>query len=522
LSPPDTIIISQQLFWNLRANGFYVAWLSFFELENDLNSVASWLESDSGGLFYWMSNGSNIVLSSSQKDFTRLQVVFGKLQALQKQNYPLWNVLHHNDLMLYDYIRPSILDERILVVKERSKYSFVPKLPEEYSKYSSGIYTVTVKWNEFLLPQNNKIVQDKVSSETIYGFVLSKNGQRDPNTRVLLHQDVLIPRFRITFQHYLKVQISSQEPLDFAKPSSKEVVEILFNLAGFSYVEQSSNARYHTIFINRCGNLENAAYYLATPPYRELFKILSDGSDTNKIGWILDYPPPKRRAVHYLDLRNILQKVTPSATEDYFKTASSKLPDEVFQLLEKGLLERGFSLSCSVCSYRSWYPAERVGQTFECARCFQTQIYNSNPLWLYKLPEVIFQGFNHHMEVPLLALNYLKNTSKHTFEWVPDSDVYMQTGDNKSYRNLDILCIVDGKFYIGEAKSNDEIEARQFSFYEEVCKRVAIDGVVFATSQSRWDKGTQQRIDSLKTWYKGEVLVLTENELYPNTNSITQ
>ncbi len=167
-------------------------------------------------------------------------------------------------------------------------------------------------------------------------------------------------------------------------------------------------------------------------------------SDCFNIDWILDYPPPKRRAVHYLDLRNILQKVTPSATEDYFKTASSKLPDEVFQLLEKGLLERGFSLSCSICSYRSWYPAERVGQTFECARCFQTQIYNSNPLWLYKLPEVIFQGFNHHMEVPLLALNYLKNTSKHTFEWVPDSDVYMQTGDNKSYRNLDILCIVDG------------------------------------------------------------------------------
>lgn len=103
---------------------------------------------------------------------------------------------------------------------------------------------------------------------------------------------------------------------------------------------------------------------------------------------------------------------------------------------------------------------------------------------------------------------------------MPDSSVYTQS-DNKAYRNIDILCISDGKLYIGEAKSNDEIDANQFSFYEQVCRSVAIDGIVFATSRTHWNRGTQQRIDSLKTWFRGEVLIVTEKELYSNVRGKT-
>ena len=511
------------LFWNLRANGFHVAWLSFHQIEEDLEAVALWLDSDSGGLFYWMSTGSDIAFSSSKEDFTRLQVVFNKVLGLRRQNYPLWNYLQYDDLIFYNYIQSPLLEERVLVVKERSKYSFVSKLPEEYSKHSTGMYTVTIKWNDFLLPQSSHMIQDKVSSETVRGFVLSKEGQRDPNTGALMHQDVWTPRFRITRQRHIKAQISTQEPLEFSKPSTQEVVETLFNMGGFSHIEQSSTAKYHTSFINRCGALTDTAYYLATSPYRELFEVLADNSNSNKkkVGWILDYPS-KRRALHHLHLRDVLSKTTPTETKSYFNTVSDELPTEAFKLLEKGLLERGFQLSCIACSYKSWYPAEHVGQTFECSRCFQTQVYNANPLWLYKLPEVVFQGFEDNMQVPLLALDYLRRASKHSFEWVPDSNVYThQEGSKKAYRNIDILCISDGKLYIGEAKSNDIIEADQFSFYEQVCKSVAVDGIVFATSQTHWNRGTQQRIDSLKAWFRGEVLIVTEKDLYFSTKSKT-
>ena len=133
---------------------------------------------------------------------------------------------------------------------------------------------------------------------------------------------------------------------------------------------------------------------------------------------------------------------------------------------------------------------------------------------------MVFQGFEDNMQVPLLALDYLRRASEHSFEWVPDSNVYTQQEGNKAtYRNIDILCISDGKLYIGEAKSNDTIDADQFSFYEQVCRSVAIDGIVFATSQAHWNRGTQQRIDSLKTWFRGEIIIVTGKELYTDIES---
>jgi hypothetical protein len=195
------------------------------------------------------------------------------------------------------------------------------------------------------------------------------------------------------------------------------------------------------------------------------------------------------------------------------------LPEEVFDLLKKGLLERGFQLQCATCLYKSWYPVDHVGQTFECARCFQKQVYKANPLWLYKLPEVIFQGFADNMQVPLLALHYLKRQSKHCFEWIPDSNVYWSEHGQDKHNNIDILCLCDGKFYIGEAKSNDEIEAEQFSFYESVCQRVTIDGIVFATSRQEWKRSTHQRIDQLREKFHGEIVVLTAHNLYSTVSS---
>ncbi len=491
------------LFWNLRASDFFVAWLPFQSLESNSVSIVKWLESDYGGSFYsMMGKGLDIVFSTAENNLDRLQSIFDALVLLRQRNYLNWRLVSYNYLEFYDYVRPFIKQERVVVAQDKKKCSFTPKIPQEYG---SGEYTVILEWQNMMLPKSSLVVEKWISSNVVRGFPYLRQDSAKSNIEML--------RFRITNERFLKAQISTEEPLEFIRPLTENVIETLLQTADFFRVQRSSTARYHVNFINLCGDLTDAVHYLVTSPYRELFEVLADNSNKNKLGWILDYPS-KRRALHHLHLREVLSKTTPAETKSYFDTVSDELPTEALQLLEKGLLERGFQLSCTSCSYKSWYPVEHVGQTFECSRCFQTQVYNANPLWLYKIPEVIFQGFEDNMQVPLLALNYLRSASKHAFEWVPDSNVYTQPDDRKAYRNIDILCISDGKFYIGEAKSNDVIEADQFSFYEQVCKSVAIDGIVFATSQAHWNRGTQQHIDNLRTWFEGEIIVLTEKELY--------
>ena len=123
------------------------------------------------------------------------------------------------------------------------------------------------------------------------------------------------------------------------------------------------------------------------------------------------------------------------------------------------------------------------------------------------------------MQVPLLTLQHLKQTSNHTFEWLPDSNVFWSDSGKQLSGNIDVICLRDGKFYVGEAKSNNTIDREQFSFYEHICQNVDIVDIVFATSQIAWSKGVQDHIENLKTWFKGDVLVLTKKELYPNLDS---
>ena len=493
------------LFWNLRASGFFVSWLSFAEIESDTDELIKWLESDYGGGFYSMFNQTlNIVFSSRLDRLVNLEANFENLLRKRLGNLPHWNIATYDQITFYDYIRPHIRQDRVSVVESAGKYTFIPKLS---APYSSGLYTVVLEWSGLMLPPT---VNNLVSSETIKGFLpVYRNGRR------VNEEPVVLPRFRLNSRRDLEAQISSEEPVTFKKPSSEKVIETLFVTSGFSRTDLSSTARYHGIFLERIGGLEKSQHYLADSPYRELLELLSDNSDKRKTGWILS-KPSERRALNHLQLWNTLGKTIPHETKAYFDTISDLLPEEALDLLERGILERGFVLRCTTCSYRSWYPAEHVGQTFECVRCLQAQIYRSNPLWLYKLPEVIFQGFNDNMQVPLLALHYLKRKSQQCFEWVPDSDIYWTEGGNEIKRNIDILCFCDGKFYIGEAKSNDEIERDQFSFYEDICRRVAIDGIVFATSKPQWGRATVQRIEGLKTQFEGEVIVLTGHDLYPD------
>jgi hypothetical protein len=512
--PAMIVLVSDQfsleeatMFWNLRANAVYVAWLSFSQLENEGDDIVKWLDSDYGGVFYSMWGGAT-AFSSMNRDIVRLQTIIGNLQEKRSQSYLEWKIIPHEDLIFYNYARPYILQERVIVMKDGAKYTFIPRRPDESH---IGIYTVTLEWNGCMLPQQEKIIQNEISSEMVEGFKLAWEGIRGS-----LIKSTVMPRFRITNDRYLKAQIDSERPIEFSRPSPEQVIEILFANAGFPRVERSSTARYHTTFIHRADGLDNTAYYLAHSPYRKLFDVLSDHTIKSKSGWILKNPSD-RRALHHLHLREVLGKMILSETQKYFDTVSDELPSEAFSLLQKGWLERGFHLKCQACSFHSWYPAQHVGQTFECTRCFQAQVYDSNPLWLYKLPEVIFQGFEDNMQVPILALSYLKRMGKHYFEWVPDSNVYLPPEGKVPYKNIDILCICDGKFYVGEAKSSDEIDKDQFSFYEQICKKVAVDGVIFATSKPLWGRSTLQRIDGLKTWFTGEVVILTEKELYPDT-----
>lgn len=85
---------------------------------------------------------------------------------------------------------------------------------------------------------------------------------------------------------------------------------------------------------------------------------------------------------------------------------------------------------------------------------------------------------------------------------------------DRSHRNIDLIFLGNGHLYIGEAKSNNEVDSRQFSFYEDICQHVAIDGIVFATSREAWSPGTMACIRQLRSRFGGDIRILTSHDLY--------
>ena len=350
-----------------------------------------------------------------------------------------------------------------------------------------------------MLPQNDNIIKDLVSSDKVSAF-----------RGIFSNRE--LPRFRIANNHFIRIQTNSENEIRFRKPSAEQIVETIFNSSGFSKIEPSINAKYHHDFIKRTGGFEEVSNYLTMSPFKELFSLLSDRKNNNKPGWILKNLD--RRVLNHLQLRHELGEDNPIKTKEYFETVCDKLPDAAIELLEKGILERGFKLKCDSCSFESWYPIEQVTHEFKCSRCYNTQVYKSNPLWLYKLAEVTFQGFNSNMDVPLLALNCLRRMSNYNFEWVPDLDIYWHENKKEIHKNIDIICIIDGKLCIGEAKNNGKIEPDQFKLYETIAKRISPNIIVFATSKANWSPGTNKRIKQLEKEFNGEVLILTKSNLY--------
>ena len=301
-----------------------------------------------------------------------------------------------------------------------------------------------------------------VSEEHAAGVVGFRHGSGDAGFE---YNDNL-PKCRPDTRRDLRAQIDGGEDvlLKFTNPPLQSILDDIFRASGSSGLSPSSAAKYHHQFCRRAGGLKEACRYLSEEPFRSLLELLRDNENKRLPGWLIERPS-RRRALNHYHALFVLDAPIPPNTDRYFDTISDRLPDPMVELIDKGIIDRGFLLSCSDCSYKGWYSPDVLGRRFACTRCDHRQLIRTNPLWLYKLSEVVFQGFANQMQVPLLTLGLFKRESKRSFSWVSDSNVAWTEDATNFSGNLDLIFACDGKYYLGEAKSSDTIEPDQLEFY---------------------------------------------------------
>jgi hypothetical protein len=278
-------------------------------------------------------------------------------------------------------------------------------------------------------------------------------------------------------------------------PDADEIFRIVLEDCDYRS-KTSDKGRYEDTTTRKFGGLDKVGYALWSGKHRDLLAKFLDKSDSAK-GVVDEGVYLKSDDRRYMDFASI-NKIMQSNSLSY---------DLVDEYVERGVLYRGYIFQCENCSDAAWHSIAEVDQTFTCRRCGLNQQYKhqhwkmpNEPLWFYKLDEMIYLMLEHNGHVPLLTLNKLRLSSKESFLFRPELRIHPKDS-HKTYLEMDICCISNGKLCIGEAKSNGDLSGMDLSAlktaerYRDLALKMGASMIVFSTSADAWNAASVDAID---------------------------
>lgn len=124
--------------------------------------------------------------------------------------------------------------------------------------------------------------------------------------------------------------------------------------------------------------------------------------------------------------------------------------------------------------------------------------------WYYRLNSLIGAAFSLHGTVPvLMVLNQMSTSDAQTsFLYVPSVDLYKKEEGTEEflYGELDLACIQDGKFVIGEIKQSvDLFSAVDFERMYNMAVLLKPDKIIFSSLSPAPNRTVNDGIAELKT-----------------------
>jgi hypothetical protein len=301
---------------------------------------------------------------------------------------------------------------------------------------------------------------------------------------------------------------------DLFIPDANEMFKRIFESMGYDQ-ELSDKGIYAKRTLNKFVNLKTLAAVLRDPKYFNLFQKYLDTSRPNE-GVFNEgcYLGDRRR---YESLSSIA-KITGSNAE------AQRIIEE---LLQFGVLYRGYALKCKICNDAQWFSLGEISQQFTCRRCAESQhIMKENygsgycePELFYKLDEIVYQYIRNNGYVATLALDHLSQKSEGNFLFTHDLELLPPQDLKENKQELDIVCIRDGLITIGEAKKEDRLgekgskEVEEIRKYIKIAEQISAKALVFATLSADWSRETYTNVNKYTSGKNLEIIWLKSADL---------
>jgi hypothetical protein len=188
------------------------------------------------------------------------------------------------------------------------------------------------------------------------------------------------------------------------------------------------------------------------------------------------------------------------------------LKSTIDSLCDYRVFLKGFNLKCNHCSSQFWYHINEVKDSISCKGCLDDFQFPVEPNFAYKLNDLIknniFQsnGLRDGNLTVIRTLVSMHRRSMHSFEWCPQLNLY-KDHESKPCGDLDIVCLVDGKFIIGEAKHDSKLfsedKSKALVSMAEIAKAIRPDKIIlscYEDSHNRLEKAKRTLIRIFDKW----------------------
>ncbi len=210
--------------------------------------------------------------------------------------------------------------------------------------------------------------------------------------------------------------------------------------------------------------------------------------------------------LNYQDLYELAKEETdeynkkPSGQPIEFEEKSFK--ERISELVDMGIFLLGIKPRCYKCGYSIWYKVDDAKQEITCRGCGYKFSLPSEPEWSYRLNSLIRVAVSLHGTVPLLlSLGQTMGDARSSAMFMPSIELVKKDTEDKRiiYGELDLVCIKDGRFVIGEIKqSNKLFSPKDFEKIGNIAKLVRPDMIIFSSMDIKPNSFIQKNIEKLK------------------------
>ena len=174
-----------------------------------------------------------------------------------------------------------------------------------------------------------------------------------------------------------------------------------------------------------------------------------------------------------------------------------ELRKAIQDLTEHNILIQGVTPRCPRCSFLNWYDLGEIRKEITCRGCHATLTFPAEAEWQYRLNELISKTMISQGVLPaIICIAQLLHDSRHSFIYVPSIELYKTYEDKNPAAELDIICISDGKFIIGEAKKTGKLYGQEDTDrLEKLAKQLNPDQVIVYALEEPYEKAEKTAQD---------------------------